>query len=108
MKRTFDKDFLVDELGLPYEDGDNIQSDYIVDTTRWSEIHDLIFKYEDKFYQTSYSVGATECQDERPWEYDDEVECTEVHKVSVQMSVWKPVEVEDSSKSTVEEIVYDD
>lgn len=50
-----------------------------VDTSRWSIIYNLVFKFDDKYYRTSYSVGATECQDESPFEYDpDEIECEEV------------------------------
>lgn len=54
-----------------------IITDEIVDTTRWSEIHDVIFKLDEKFYQTHYSQGLTEYQDESPWEYDD----PEIHEV---------------------------
>lgn len=54
--------------------------DTITDTGRWSIHHSLIFKLKEtgKIYHTHYSVGATERQDERPWEYDDKVLLTEV------------------------------
>lgn len=51
------------------------------DTSRWSHHYQRIYKDLDtgKFYSTTYSSGATECQDERPYEYDGpEVEFTEV------------------------------
>jgi len=52
-------------------------SDEIVDSSRWSNHYELIFKLDDKFYRTSYSVGATESQDEGPWEYEEgEIDCT--------------------------------
>ena len=38
------------------------------------------------------SVGATEMQPERPWEYDDEVECTEVDLREVKVKKWIPIE----------------
>jgi hypothetical protein len=63
----------------------------IVDTTRWSIIHELVFSIEGKYYKTDYSEGATECQDERPWEYDKEVECTEVHPVEKLITIYKPM-----------------
>jgi hypothetical protein len=63
--------------------------DNIVDTSRWSIYHKIIFEHEDKYYQTYYSEGATECQDESPWEYDDEIECTEVHQVDKVVKVWE-------------------
>ena len=49
------------------------------DTSRWSIHYSFVFKFEDKFYWTPYSRGATEQQDEQPFEYeDDEIECAEV------------------------------
>ena len=57
-----------------------VQSE-LVDTSRWSNIHEVVYKDLDsgKFYSSTYSVGATECQDERPYENDgDEIEFTEV------------------------------
>lgn len=89
-KRTFQKDFLVDELELPYNN-DIIKSNEICETTRWSIVYDLVFEYEGKNYLTCYSVGATESQDESPWEYDDEVECTEVEEKQVMVTSWEPV-----------------
>ena len=57
-----------------------VQSE-LVDTSRWSNIHEVVYKDLDsgKFYSSTYSVGATECQDERPYENDgDDIEFTEV------------------------------
>jgi len=47
--------------------------DNIVETSRWSEHHEIVFKYlpTGKFYMASYSKGLTESQDESPWEYGD-------------------------------------
>lgn len=53
----------------------------LVDNTRWSLVYDEIIQDIDtgKYYLTSYSTGATECQDESPYEYDpDEIEVVEV------------------------------
>lgn len=58
----------------------------LIDTSRWSHIHERIYKDLDsgKFYSTSYSTGATECQDETPYEYDGEIiEFDEVVPVEV-------------------------
>jgi len=84
---TFSKDFLVDELDLPDND-DIVMIREIVDTSRWSIIYSIVFKHEGKFYQTSYSIGATESQDEGPWEYEEEVECTEVELEEVMVKRW--------------------
>ena len=55
--------------------------DKIVSANRWSILNRLVFKYQDKFYESTYSRGATEIQDERPYEYEpDEIECKEVYE----------------------------
>lgn len=87
MTVKFHKDFLINELGLP----DNAIKDTITSTSRWSIHHDIVFAHNGKFYETYYSVGATEMQDESPWEYDTEIECTEVHLVEKTVKVWVPV-----------------
>lgn len=84
----FKKEFLVNKLDLPY----NALEDKIVNSKRWSLIREIIFEYDSKFYRTSYSQGATEMQEEEPWEYIDEVECTEVIKKEVTVMQWVPVE----------------
>lgn len=92
MERTkvFSKDYLMDELDLPYE---NTIVNRIINTTRWSIIHEIVFEDNGKFYMTTYSEGATECQDESPWEYDDdEIKCTEVELKEVKVKKWIPVE----------------
>jgi len=48
----------------------------------------------DKYYQAFYQVGATESQDERPWEYDDLVEITEVEQKEVMVKKWVTVKDE--------------
>jgi hypothetical protein len=65
----------------------------IVDTSRWSIHYERVFKYDGKFYRTHYSVGATEQQDERPYEYeDDEIECEEVFPVEKTVTVYLSAE----------------
>lgn len=67
-------------------------SDVIVDHSRWSVVHEAVFEHEGKFYSTSYSVGATEQQDEAPYEYDkDEIECPEVKLVEKVVKVYELV-----------------
>jgi hypothetical protein len=86
-KIKFSKEFLKNELDLPY----GALEDKITSTSRWSVHHQIIFDYDGKFYRTHYSEGATEYQDESPWEYDNEIECTEVHIVEKLMKVWEEV-----------------
>ena len=64
--------------------------DKIVGHRRWSVDHERVFEHEGKFYKTRYSVGATESQDERPYEYDpDEVECPEVFPREITVTVYE-------------------
>lgn len=88
-KKIFNKDYLVKELDLPWA----AVYDEIIDNGRWSIHHYCVFEDQDgKFYSTHYSVGATEYQDERPWEYDNNVECTEVELRKVTVEKWMPVD----------------
>ena len=90
--KVFNKEYLTKELGLPYDC--KLIEDNIIDTTRWSIIHEIVFEDHGKFYMTTYSEGATEMQWEKPWEYDDEVECTEVELKEIKVKKWMPVENE--------------
>lgn len=72
----------VDELKELAEGGDSVVRDRIIAHRRWSVVHELIFGRGDKLYRVEYSVGATESQDERPFDYSkDPVECVEVREV---------------------------
>lgn len=97
-RKTFTTDYLRNELGLPF-DSVHVISDKISDTGRWSILHDLIFKdpADGKCYQVGYSVGATEMQDERPWEYEDTVTATEVEKRTMLREEY--VDVDSTEKS---------
>jgi hypothetical protein len=90
------KDILQD---LAYCDcaGDNneynvIQND-LVGSDRWSLAYKMIFSFNGKYYVSCYSVGATEMQDEKPYEYSpDMIECTEVVKKKVLVDSFVPIE----------------
>ena len=59
---------------------------------RWSIAHSMVFQIGTKHFMAVYSVGATEQQDESPWEYaGDEIECMEVQAVPVTVIRWLPV-----------------
>lgn len=82
------KEYMLDEvLG-----SDDVVRDEIVGTRRWSIDHEIIFKHEGKLYRTNYSVGATESQDEGPWEYETNgVECTEVEAFEKSVTDYRDV-----------------
>ena len=52
--KVFSKDYLVNELDLPWC---NTIVDRIINTTRWSIIHEIVFENQGKFYMTTYSEG---------------------------------------------------
>lgn len=85
--KIFSRDYLVNELGLPY-DSDCVIEDTMIDKERWSIVHRLIFKDNDKAYRTYYEEPATEEQEMQPWEDEDEVECEEVIPVKVKTTIW--------------------
>jgi len=72
-----------------HEDFETIETK-IVDTSRWSILSEGVFKHipTGKFYQTSWSSGATEMQDESPFEYEEEVELDEVEAKEVLVTQW--------------------
>jgi len=57
-----------------------VEVDEIIRTERWSVHHRLVVYnlQTSKYYMCTYSKGATENQDEQPWEYDKEVEFVQV------------------------------
>ncbi len=65
-----------------------IVSNQIIGHRRWSVDHELVFKdtVTGKFYQTYYSVGATESQCESPFEYEAP-QVTEVRRVEKMIPV---------------------
>lgn len=92
--RKFKKQFLQDLLHEELDESVDVEiiQDEITDNSRWSIQHSLVFRFEDKFYETWYQVGATEYQDESPWEYaPDEVDCTEVAPKEVVVIQYLPV-----------------
>lgn len=90
------------EMGLPDDapEGGKIISDEISEHRRWTVTHRLIVHFpdqpENEAWLMHYSVGATESQDERPWEYDKEVMAVLVREKEVAVKKWLPVVKEDT------------
>lgn len=64
----------------------------LIDSSRWSLFYEQIIQdtFTGKFYLTTYSEGATEVQDEEPYEYeDDEIEVREVRPVEKTIIVYE-------------------
>jgi len=91
MKFSFSKEFMCEVL-----DGENktkIIEDKITGNGRWNIFHNLIWQHIDgRVFQCQYSVGATETQEESPWEYEKEIECTEMVKRLITTEKWIPKE----------------
>lgn len=82
--------FKKDDLKWGAPPGGKTIYDKIVGHGRWSVHHEHVFEFDGKFYLTTYSVGATESQDESPYDWDpDEVECPEVYPVQELVTVYK-------------------
>jgi len=91
-----EKELLLSILNEDIDDNSpwSIVENDIIDTSRWSEIYSFTIhnKETDKYYNTTYSCGATECQDEGPWEYEGKlVDVTEVEPKEVTVIKYVPV-----------------
>jgi hypothetical protein len=77
-----------------YEDHDDFDlvgdSKHIIDHTRWSVIYEAVFFHvpSGEHYKFSWSKGATESQDEQPYEYDDFYESVKVERKIVAIIEW--------------------
>lgn len=97
VKKKFKKDELLD-MDMPWEapEGGEIVSRDLLESSRWSLHYELIVRFPDQpkgeAWRFRYSVGASESQDERPWQYEDEVVATLVREREVVMKQWLPVE----------------
>ena len=90
----FRKQLLID---LVYDDVDEDTDAELIeneldDHGRWSLHYRLVFKYEGKFYRVYYSRGATENQDEEPFEYEPvELDCEEVFPQARTITVYETI-----------------
>ncbi len=84
--KSFPKEMMQEVVGMsPSERYSDIPlvmiKETITDTGRWTITYEAVIQdlTDGKFYKIWYSRGATEMQDESPFEYDgDEIECVEV------------------------------
>jgi len=83
-----------DAQDLAYDDHDGSIYEVVVnktiDTTRWSIIRELVIKTlsDGRYWKDTYSIGATESQDETAFEYSDP-EFLEVFPTTVETVVYK-------------------
>ncbi len=88
-KLTITRDEALDMLNGDHPDYETVH-DEISGKRRWSVDHWLVVKRKSdgRFFADGYSVGATESQDERPWEYD-EPNFTEVFAKQITTTVYE-------------------
>ena len=90
---TFKRDELKEVLDGDTETLEKV-SDTLTGKNRWSLLHSLVFreKTTGRFFQVGYSEGATEQQDESPFEHEaDDVEVVEVRPVERTVTVYEPI-----------------
>ena len=60
-----------DDILFGIDDQYEIVSDKIVSHKRWSVVHSIVIKRKSdgKYFKDQYEVGATENQDQNPYEY---------------------------------------
>lgn len=85
-----------DMMEMAYGDSEILEkiSERIIDTSRWSINYEAIFrdKSTDKVYLTFFDKGATEMQEEHPYEWaSDMIDCTEVELQLVTKEEWVAV-----------------
>ena len=91
-KQSFPTADLIDLTEGDAPDGYEVISDTITGTSRWVVQHEVIFKHGGKYWRTYYSCGATELQDERPFESGGvHVVCEEVRPVETILIRYVPV-----------------
>ena len=83
------------------KDWEQIEYD-LVDNNRWSLFYEGVFKHipTGKYYKFEWSKGATEYQDEKPFQYTKEVIPVEVHSVEKTVQVWEVVQVWEPRSAT--------
>lgn len=90
MSTTFPKETLRElasaTIGETFDDGFTVIKNDLWYNSRWSVHYEMIFSLDDKFYRTTYARGATENQDEGPYDYSpSDVEVTRVYPVIVEV-----------------------
>lgn len=65
----------------------------IIAHNRWSVVYTAVFRIipDDKYYQTKWSIGATEIQGEEPFDYTDPI-FIEVEQKEITEKKWVPIE----------------
>lgn len=78
MKKYFKREYLLDELGLPWGDDEHVIEDTIDYVDCGIVYHTMIFRDDDgKTYRVNYDK-PDEPENWIPWDGEDDIECQEV------------------------------
>ena len=96
IKRIFTRAELED-LGLPYDGGDNVVSRWYVGKKRWGTMHNLVFRAEPEgpMWQVTYYRPEAEANECDTWGYSrwiDQVEAKQVEPYTVEVTRYRDVE----------------
>jgi hypothetical protein len=90
--RKFHRDYLRENLDLP--GGEFSLKDRVTDQGRWDTYHELIFREPETpdgyGWLTSYSTASTENGDTKPFDDEEEHECTLVRLAPKMIKTWIP------------------
>lgn len=88
--KKFHRDYLRDDLDLP--GGEFSLKDRVTDQGRWDTYHELVFRTPETpdgyGWLTSYATQSTENGDTRPFDDEEEHECTLVKLVPKMSKTW--------------------
>jgi hypothetical protein len=92
--RTMEPEYIVltKEEAIDMLNGDSnnkIVIEEFAGKSRWSLHYRVIFERDGNYYETRYRRGATEGQDEQPFEYEDEVKCKRVYPYQEVVTFYK-------------------
>jgi hypothetical protein len=102
--KTVSKEILRDEWDLPFGGTEEIEVvlDEMRHANRWSNTFELVIhdKRDDTYWSMTYNLGTGD-EGECPWEYEREVELTQVVPRPVTTYKYVSVEVPDSTSTKV-------
>ena len=86
----FKKEFLK-YLIVDANDHAELIKNTILETNSYIEVHEIIFRFNDKFYKSTYNISITNSLLLEPYSgKNDDIECIEVEPVEQIITIYKP------------------
>lgn len=94
LTRTFPKADMLHLIDGGSNESYEIIHQELIDHTRWSVVYEIVFRdaVTLEYFRAYYNEGATEYQDESPWEWESEVIASLVEPRNVTVTQYFPVE----------------